>query len=108
MTPSVRQRLCMRHFVLVLGLVSAMIGTSGVAQAVKPGDREIDFSLKDLNGKTVKLSSLKGKVVILDFWASWCVPCKKEIPNLDVLAAAYKTNKKDIVIIAVNIDKERK
>jgi thiol-disulfide isomerase/thioredoxin len=95
----------MKRSLLALLIITAMAGT---ASATKPGDREIDFSLKDLNGKTVKLSSLKGKVVILDFWASWCGPCKKELPALDAVAAKYKADKKDIVILAVNIDKDKK
>ena len=57
---------------LVISTVLGMLALGArPALAVKPGDRAIDFSLKDLNGKTVKLSSLKGKVVVLDFWAEW-------------------------------------
>lgn len=61
-----------------------------------------DFSGKDLNNNIVKLSDFKGKVVLLDFWASWCVPCKKSIPYL----IDYFDNNKDtnFVIIAVNVD----
>ena len=61
-----------------------------------------DFTLMDLEGKTVKLSDYKGKVVFINFWATWCPPCKKEIPDLEAV------NKKllesgDSVILAVNI-----
>jgi thiol-disulfide isomerase/thioredoxin len=75
------------------------------AGATKPGDRAHDFSLPSVDGKTITLSDLKGAVVVVDFWASWCGPCKKELPALDRLAAKYSGK---VVILAVNIDKERK
>jgi peroxiredoxin len=77
------------------------------AHAVKPGDRAPDFTLKTLDGTAVRLSSLKGQVVVLDFWASWCVPCKKELPALDGLARRWKDAGKAVTVIAVGIDKER-
>jgi len=89
----------MRAAILALCLVSAS------AWATKPGDRAHDFDLPSLDGKTVKLSDLKGAVVVVDFWASWCAPCKKELPALDKLAAKYPGK---VVVLAVNIDKERK
>jgi peroxiredoxin len=63
-----------------------------------------DFSLKSLDGKTVKLSSLKGKVVILDFWATWCPPCRAEIPDFIELQKQY--GKKGLVIIGIALDKK--
>jgi cytochrome c biogenesis protein CcmG, thiol:disulfide interchange protein DsbE len=89
---------------LVSSLVLAVAAPAFAAQA---GDRAADFTLKDMQGKTVKLSSLRGKVVVLDFWASWCVPCKKELPALDSLARRYAATKKDVVVVTVNIDKDR-
>ena len=61
-----------------------------------------DFSGKDMNNNSVKLSDLKGKVILLDFWASWCLPCKKSLPYL----INYYINNKDtnLVILAVNVD----
>jgi thiol-disulfide isomerase/thioredoxin len=64
----------------------------GSAQAVNPEDVVVgntipDFSLTSLEGKTVDKDSLKGEVVVLNFWASWCTPCMAEIPELKELAA---------------------
>ena len=85
----------------------ALVSSSGPAHATKPGDRAPDFTLKTLDGQTVKLSSLRGKVVILDFWASWCVPCKKELPALDALAKRWADAGKPVQVLAVGVDKER-
>lgn len=65
-------------------------------------DKAPNFSLQDLNGKTVKLADLKGKAVILDFWATWCPPCRAEIPDLDTLYKEYK--KKGATIVGVALD----
>jgi len=62
------------------------------------------FKLPTANG-TVDLSSLKNKVVYLDFWASWCGPCRKSFPWMNKMAARYAD--KGLVIVAVNLDKER-
>src|SRR5574337_171451 len=61
------------------------------------------FKLKDLNGKHVSLDDFKGRVVIIDFWASWCPPCKKEFPELN----KFSSNRPDLSVIAINIDKKR-
>ena len=59
------------------------------------------FTLKDMNGVDVKLSSFKGKVVMLNFWATWCPPCKVEIPDLVHLKKQFG---EDLVILGVSID----
>lgn len=61
----------------------------------------IDFTLKSLDGKTVKLSGLRGKVVVLDFWATWCGPCVSSFPTLQKIYDKYKDNT-NVVILAVN------
>jgi len=61
----------------------------------------VDFALKNLEGKIVKLSDLRGKVVVIDFWATWCGPCKASFPYLQQVYNKYKDNPK-VVILAVN------
>jgi thiol-disulfide isomerase/thioredoxin len=63
-----------------------------------------DFELKDLSGNIVKLSGLKEKVVLLNFWATWCGPCKNEIPYLEEIYNKYKAQ--GLVILGVNDEAE--
>ncbi|NTV45320.1 MAG: redoxin domain-containing protein [Chlorobiales bacterium] len=65
-----------------------------------------DFSAVDTQGQKVSLSGLKGKVVLLDFWASWCAPCKQEMPFLIELHKTYKD--KGFEVVAVNLDTQEK
>ncbi|WKV09293.1 TlpA disulfide reductase family protein [Thermoanaerobacterium sp. CMT5567-10] len=68
------------------------------------GDLAPDFTLKDVNGKTVTLSKLKGKKVILNFWATTCPYCKIEMPELNKF---YQNNKNDVVLLAIDIGEEK-
>src|SRR5690349_18598722 len=62
-----------------------------------------DFSLSDLNEKPYRLSDYRGKVVFLNFWATWCKPCREEMPSMDVL---YKNFEREgLVVLAVSIDR---
>jgi peroxiredoxin len=64
-----------------------------------------DFKLKDLNGKEVSLSDFKGKKVLLNFWATWCPPCKAEMPDIEKLY--QETKNSDLVILAVNLGEDK-
>ena len=87
-------------------ILALTLATAGVAFAgVQKGQRAPEFSLPSLKGSTVALSSMRGKVVLVDFWAQWCEPCKKELPQLDRLSKEYAS--KGVVVLAVNIDKQR-
>ena len=65
-----------------------------------------DFTLPDPEGKKISLKDFKGKLVFLNFWASWCVPCREEMPAMERLYQQYKT--KGFVILAVNVKDSRR
>ena len=73
--------------------------------ALREPTKVVDFKLKDIHGKTVSLSSLEGHVVLLNFWATWCGPCRSEIPSLQSLYE--KLRKKGLVVLAVNLRESR-
>ncbi len=64
----------------------------------------LDFTLKDMNGVDVKLASFKGKPIVLNFWATWCGPCRAEIPSLVELQTAYMEQGMDVVILGISVD----
>lgn len=74
-----------------------------VSKATGYGKPIIDFELEDTSGKLVRLSDFKGKYVFLDFWASWCVPCRKENPNVIKQFEKYKD--KGFTVVSVSLDK---
>lgn len=69
------------------------------ARAPIIGQPAPDFALRDLDGAVVKLSDLRGKVVWINFWATWCRPCKKELPDIQALSDEYPD---DLAVLAIN------
>jgi len=69
-------------------------------KAGSPGSPAADFTAKELNGSTLTLSSLKGKYVLIDFWASWCVPCRKSMPHVKELYNRYKDKGLDVIAVS--------
>lgn len=93
-----------RSLALALAL---SVGGLGAAQAgQQAGKPAADFSLSDASQKTIKLGELRGKVVLIDFWASWCEPCLRELPELEKLHKQLAS--RGVVVIGINIDRERK
>ncbi|MGG7619296.1 peroxiredoxin family protein [Bacillus coreaensis] len=68
---------------------------------LRVGEKAPDFELMTLDGKTVKLSDYRGKKVILNFWATWCPPCKAEMPDIQKF---YNEADDNVEILAINID----
>lgn len=72
----------------------------------KVGDAAPDFTLKDKDGKDVKLSDLKGQVVMIDFWAVWCPPCKAAMPTVQAISEHYKGDK--VKVYGLNFNESAK
>jgi peroxiredoxin len=94
----------MRPIRLLAAIVAAIFFFGSVrAEPVTPTPAP-GWELKDVDGKPVNFSQFKGKVVVLDFWATWCGPCRSEIPGYVKLQEKYKD--KGLVIIGVSLDQQ--
>lgn len=86
----------------IIGIIFLMISLVSFSNSAKAPD----FNLKDQYGVVHSLENYKGKVIFLNFWATWCPPCKKEMPDIENIYKEYGQNKKDVVILGVNSEKE--
>ncbi|MEQ1564009.1 MAG: TlpA disulfide reductase family protein [Myxococcota bacterium] len=82
--------------------LTTLLFLAGPAWAADPAS---DFTLRDVNGAETTLSGLKGKVVVLSFWATWCGPCKEEMPHLQSMYAEMAD--KGLVVLSISIDDAR-
>jgi peroxiredoxin len=83
--------------VLAFGALAPAAATTPAANAVAP-----DFTLRGSDGRNVRLDELRGQVVLVNFWATWCGPCREEMPRLDTLYQKY--HKSGFVLLGVNVD----
>lgn len=91
---------------LTLTLVAvALLGLAQLASALDVGTTPPEIGVNALDGTRVSLAALRGKVVVVDFWASWCAPCKQEMPVLESLYKRFKDQ--GLVIVGVSVDNER-
>ena len=96
----------------VVFLMVAIVGIGGAAvqdilpvakrNVIKLGEPAPNFQLRDLNGHLITLSDLRGKVILLNFWATWCGPCRVEMPAMEQLYRMFQ--RKDFEILAVSTD----
>ncbi|GFO70174.1 thioredoxin [Geomonas limicola] len=91
-----------RIVVLMLLALSLAFGCTKRQEVAAEGKPAPDFTLKDLSGNPVQLSSLKGKVVLVNFWATWCPPCREEIPSMARMTQAMQG--KPFQLLAISVD----
>jgi cytochrome c biogenesis protein CcmG/thiol:disulfide interchange protein DsbE len=98
-----------RLFILAAGAVVLVVTfaivwlQSSKYEPLVVGKPAPDFALTDLNDKPHRLSDFRGKVVFLNFWATWCAPCREEMPSMEVLNKSFE--KDGLVVLAVSIDR---
>ncbi|MBA4373511.1 MAG: hypothetical protein C0402_11700 [Thermodesulfovibrio sp.] len=73
-----------------------------ISASVAPGSNAPEFTAKDLSGQNISLSGLAGRVVVLEFWATWCPPCRSTIPDLVALQEKYRD--RNVTVLAVSVD----
>jgi peroxiredoxin len=94
--------MCKRAFAVAILVLAVLTGCTRSDERSAASGVAPNFTLKDLNGKTVQLSDFKGKPVVLDFWATWCQPCRDSIPGLAKLHKDYAD--KGLIILGISLD----
>jgi peroxiredoxin len=85
-------------------VTAALLSLSGLSSAEQLSGAAPDFTLKSNQGSNIRLEELKGEVVMLNFWASWCGPCRQEMPLMNDIFAKYEDL--GFTILAVNVDED--
>lgn len=85
------------------GIITTNQSTNGEQPLVSKAQQTPDLKFKDENGKTISLHSLKGKVVFINLWATWCPPCIQEMPSINELSKTFKDND-NLVFLMVDVD----
>jgi cytochrome c biogenesis protein CcmG, thiol:disulfide interchange protein DsbE len=103
---SVIDRALQVSIVVLLGAFAYVIYDSIHDRIVQPGDRAPDFSISTDNGRTITRAEFGGKLLVLNFWASYCAPCIDELPSLDQFQRQLASE--GVVVLGVSIDKDPK
>lgn len=86
----------------MFGLLFSMLAATSLASSAMEGQQAPDFALKSSSGENLRLSEFRGDVVMINFWATWCGPCRQEMPLLDELYQRYE--RVGFSLLGVNID----
>lgn len=96
----------MRRLALILSLLSLTAFGAASVSALDEGQRAPEIGLRTPDGQTIRMADLRGKVVVVDFWASWCAPCREELPVLQRLHEQYAS--RGVVVVGVGIDRNER
>ena len=95
-----------RHALLGGVALAAFLVSTAAMAAVKPSAAAPDFTLRSLGGPNLRLAEQRGHVVLINFWATWCAPCRQEMPHLNALYQKYRGA--GFVLLGVNVDDDAK
>lgn len=93
----------MKHLTVILALAVALGAASAPAAGQSTDNRAPEFALPDASGNDISLSDFLGKIVVVNFWATWCAPCRYEIPAFIRLQKRYAD---DVQFIGISVDEE--
>ncbi|MCB9612562.1 MAG: TlpA family protein disulfide reductase [Sandaracinus sp.] len=102
--PAMRDRRPLARVAALLAALALPAFLAAPVSALERGTRAPEIGLRDRDGNNVQLSALRGKVVLVDFWASWCGPCREEMPVLQRFHQRF--GPRGLVVVGVNIDRE--
>jgi thiol-disulfide isomerase/thioredoxin len=95
----------MRGLEIIIAALVISIGIYGYVNSKPTPSDPVDLTFTAVDGRAVNLASLRGKVVLLDFWATWCPPCREEVPN--VVAAYNKYHAQGFEVVGISLDEDK-
>ncbi len=105
--PTRKTDISLKSLIVILSLTLILVVVDSMRdRVVLAGDQAPDFTIATDNGQTISRSSFGGKLLVLNFWATWCPPCIEELPSLD--AFQLRLRSKGVVVLGISVDKNEK